>query len=284
MKSLFIQVLSGVLMYGVSLTLGASAQQTNAPAQPTQQVPTTQSDQARPDQSNPGQSNSGQSNPSQSNPGAPTGEPRIAPGSVIPVQLTKTIDAKKLKTGDEIEAKITQDLKSGKGDVVLPKDTKVMGHVTEAQARNKEQKESEVGIAFDHAVMKNGGDMKLPMSIQAIIAPPSSNAGNSDAGGSASQAPSPQGGGMPSSGGGRSAWMGGGTPSQASAPPVATGQSSTKTEATNQPITANTQGVVGISSLRLSAAANATEGSIVSSEKGNVKLESGTLMLLRVNQ
>lgn len=262
-------------MCGFSLTLGATAQQTNAPAQPNQQVPATQSDQVRSDQSNPGQSNAG----------TPTGEPRIAPGSVIPVQLTKTIDAKKLKTGDEIEAKITQDLKSGKGDVVLPKDTKVMGHVTEAQARNKEQKESEVGIAFDHAVLKNGGDVKLPMSIQAIIAPPSSNAANSDAGGSASQAPSPQGGGMsPSSGGGRSAGMGGGTPSQASAPPVATGQSSTKTEATNQPITANTQGVVGIASLRLSTAANATEGSIVSSEKGNVKLESGTLILLRVNQ
>ena len=33
---------------------------------------------------------------------APTaGTPRIAPGSVIPVQLIKTVDAKKAKTGDE---------------------------------------------------------------------------------------------------------------------------------------------------------------------------------------
>ena len=35
--------------------------------------------------------------------------------------------------------------------------------------------------------------------------------------------------------------------------------------------------------LKLSDAANATEGSLVSSEKNNVKLESGTLLLLRVN-
>ena len=49
---------------------------------------------------------------------------RIAPGSIIPVQLTKTIDAKKVKTGDE--AKVTQDLITGNGEVVLPKDTKVV--------------------------------------------------------------------------------------------------------------------------------------------------------------
>ena len=59
------------------------------------------------------------------------------------------------------------------------------------------------------------------------------------------------------------------------------GQTSTNT---HQPITGNTQGVVGISDLKLSPAANMAQGSVLSSEKGNVKLESGTLMLLRVNQ
>jgi hypothetical protein len=43
--------------------------------------------------------------------------------------------------------------------------------------------------------------------------------------------------------------------------------------------------VVGISNLTLSPPANnSTEGSVVTSEKNNVKLESGTMMLLRVNQ
>jgi hypothetical protein len=50
------------------------------------------------------------------------------------------------------------------------------------------------------------------------------------------------------------------------------------------PITAQTQGVVGISDLTLTPAAqNTTQGSVVTSEKNNVKLESGTLLLLRVN-
>ena len=50
------------------------------------------------------------------------------------------------------------------------------------------------------------------------------------------------------------------------------------------PITGNTQGVVGISNLKLEPAQNATQGSVLSSEKNNVKVDSGTLMLLRVNQ
>src|SRR5258708_6370356 len=97
---------------------------------------------------------------------------KIAPGSVLPAQLTKSIDAKKAKKGDEVVAKITQDLRNNAGTVIVPKDTKIVGHVTEAEARSKEQKESQVALAFDHAVMKNGEQMQMPMSIQAIITPP----------------------------------------------------------------------------------------------------------------
>ena len=59
---------------------------------------------------------------------------------MIPVQLTKTIDAKKAKPGDEVVAKVTMDLKTNSGEVVVPKDTKVVGHVTESQARSKDRK------------------------------------------------------------------------------------------------------------------------------------------------
>src|SRR6476469_1568280 len=93
----------------------------------------------------------------------------VAPGSVIPVQLTKTVDAKKAKTGDEVVAKVTMDMKTQSGDVLVPKDTKVIGHVTEAQKREKDQKQSELGLAFDRAVTKDGNTMQMPMSIQAVI-------------------------------------------------------------------------------------------------------------------
>src|ERR1700739_2100392 len=126
--------------------------------------------------------------------------PRIAPGSVIPVQLTKTVDAKKAKTGDEVVAKVTQDMKTQTGEVLVPKDTKVIGHVTEAQARTKDEKQSELAIAFDQAAMK-GEDLRVPMSIQDVIAPQNnagSAAGGNDVGAGAT------GGGMPSSSGGGS--------------------------------------------------------------------------------
>jgi hypothetical protein len=50
-------------------------------------------------------------------------------------------------------------------------------------------------------------------------------------------------------------------------------------------ITDKTSGVIGISDLKLdSASTTPNQGSVLTSEKNNVKLESGTLMLLRVNQ
>ena len=222
------------------------------------------------------------------NSGAPeTSSARFAPGTVIPVELTKSVDAKKVKSGDGVEARVTQDLKAGNGQVIVAKDTKVIGHVTEAQPRNKEQKESQVGIVFDRAVMKNGSDVALPMSIQAIIGPaalnPPSNNANAGTPGESNQTSSSTG--MPS--GNAAGRMGSsGNPSTVS-PSASGGEAPAETQPgteSHQPITANTQGVVGLSNLRLSSTADSKMGSVVSSEKSNVKLESGTLMLLRVNQ
>lgn len=213
----------------------------------------------------------------------PVRNTRIAPGSVIPVQLTKSIDAKKAKAGDEIDAEVTEDLKAGNGEVIVPKNTKVVGRVTEAQPRNKEQKESQVGIAFDHAVMKNGNDVPLPMSIQAIIAPSYLSGGNNGASteGTAQPPSTPAGGGM-TAGNNRAGGMG--TP-QVENPSASADDTPAKSSASaHQPITGTTQGVLGIPNLQLAATADSTHGSVLSSEKNNVKLDGGTLLLLRVNQ
>lgn len=217
--------------------------------------------------------------------------PRFAPGTVIPVELTKSIDAKKAKTGDGVEARVTQDLRAGNGQVIVPKDTKVVGHLTEAQSRNKEQKESQVGIIFDRAVMKNGTDVAMPMSIQAIIGPAAVNPASNSAGGAATAGQSPQpspASGMPSgNAGGRATGMGSSGSSSSVSPSTAGGEAPAEAQPgteSHQPITASTQGVVGISNLKLSPAGDSKTGSVVSSEKSNVKLDSGTFMLLRVNQ
>lgn len=212
------------------------------------------------------------------------GTPRIAPGSVIPVQLTKAVDAKKAKTGDEVVAKVTQDMKTQTGEVLVPKDTKVIGHVTEAQARSKDEKESELGIAFDQAVMK-GEDVHLPMSIQAVIAPQNN----------AASAPSGEdvGAGATSGGGtsSPSANSGRGMAGASQQPSAPSGQRMPSDSGNAQggksaypPINAQTQGVIGVPNVTLSPAQNTTQGPVMSSEKSNVKLESGTMLLLKVNQ
>lgn len=260
MRQLFVIILAGVLLCAFSLAQqdpsAASMQASQAASQPSTQPAANEA-------------------------------PRIAPGSVIPVQLTESVDAKKIKSGDEVDAKVTQDLKSGSGALIVPKDTKVVGHVTEAQARTKDQKESQVGILFDHAVMKNGGVVQLPLSIQAIISPQALSSGNNSAEPNPDQqSPALEPGGMAGSAG-RPGAMGSG-----SAPPRAQSPVSPSSEIPPDPgsagakptITANTQGVVGISDMKLSTAGEAAQGSVVSSDKKNVKLENGTLMLLRVNQ
>ncbi|HET9306010.1 MAG TPA: hypothetical protein VFO46_08295 [Candidatus Sulfotelmatobacter sp.] len=214
----------------------------------------------------------------------PAGAKKIAPGSVIPVQLTKTIDAKKAKTGDEVVAKVTQDMKTSTGELLVPKDTKVFGKVTEAQPRSKDQKESQLAIAFDHAVTKDGTNLQLPMSIQAIVGPQNNQA--PEGGGEQGAAPS---GGAPSAGGGgRSPMAGGSTPPPSASPSAVAGAPpSDNPPAANggrPPINAQTTGVIGLSNINLSPNSNATQGSVVTSEKNNVKLESGTVLLLRVNQ
>ncbi len=209
--------------------------------------------------------------------------PKIAPGSVIPVQLTKTVDAKKAKTGDQVEAKVTQDMKTSSGEVLVPKDTKILGHVTEAQARSKEQKESQLAITFDRAVMKNGTDVQLPMSVQAIIGQQNNNqaapSGN-DAGAAPSGGTSPS----PAGGAGRSGMAGSTPPPTPSATATETAPSDSQTASKgNPPINGQTQGVIGIPNVKFSAA-NGSQASVVTSEKNNVKLESGTMLLLKVSQ
>ncbi|MGO8794635.1 MAG: hypothetical protein ACLQLC_07420 [Candidatus Sulfotelmatobacter sp.] len=205
----------------------------------------------------------------------------IAPGSVIPVSLTKTVDAKKAKSGDEVQAKVTENLKTSSGEVLLPKDTKIVGHVTASQARSKEQKESQLVITFDHAVLKSGNQMQMPMSIQAIIAPPSTNPGNDQQSG-VTGGVSP--GGMPAgSSSGRSPATGGSAmPPAQNMPAGDSASTSSQTGSARPPITGDTKGVVGIPDLTL-AAAPSDQGSLITSDKNNVKIESGTLMLLRVN-
>jgi len=288
MKTVLSIIFSGTLIVGLASAQQAApaasgsqtAPQAQAPAPPQQQMaPATPPSMP---QASPVQQNQTTDQPS-ANASAPT---KVAPGTVIPVSLTKSVDAKKAKNGDEIVAKVTQDMKTSSGEVLVPKDTKVIAHVTEAQPRTKEQKQSELGIAFDRAVLKNGSEMQLPMSIQAIVGlynNPSPGTGSS-AGNDRTSGTTP-GGAATNSSGGRPSGMG-----AQPAVPTAPAADNAAADAQNgsggrPPITEKTQGVIGIPDLELTATApDPAQGSLLSSDKNNVKLEGGTMMLLRVNR
>jgi len=191
------------------------------------------------------------------------------------VQLTKTIDAKKTKTGDQVVAKVMHDMRSSGGQVVIPKDTKVIGRVTEAQPRNKEQRESRLALAFGRTITKDGQETEISMSIQAVVGLENKYVGGGDHSG---EAPTPEPRTMQSP-----------MSRPVHAPPTGPPPSADDGEGVQTPVAAlppineQTHGVLGISNLSLQQA-NGDQGAVMTSERNNVKLESGTMLLLKVNR
>lgn len=202
---------------------------------------------------------------------------QIPAGTVIPAELSKSLDAKKSKPGDKIEAKTTMDLLS-KGQVVVPRNTKIIGHVTAAKPRTKESSDSMLGIVFDRISMKGGQELPVQASIQALAAPLQRVFSGSEP---MSESPSS----MPPSGGAQqgSTMGGAGRPGTSSStpPPFPTQGSPSETNVPNSAgkvLDPNSQGVVGLEGLSLTSSPQA---SVISSSTDNVHLDSGTQLILR---
>jgi hypothetical protein len=224
----------------------------------------------------------------------------LASGTALHAELTHSLDAKSAKPGDQVTAKVTEDVKSD-GKVVVHKGSKLVGHVTEAQARSKGNADSRLGVVFDKAVLKSGQELSFNGAVQAL-APPVSAALSAagDESGSLG-APMPSGGGAPRSGGG--GLLGGATSTVGGATSTVTGAAggaagsvaNTTTGAVRGTtglaggltaqgrLTSNSQGAIGLQGLALnSATAGSAQGSVVTSTTRNVRLDSGTQMLLKV--
>jgi hypothetical protein len=229
----------------------------------------------------------------------------LGSGSAINAQLSTPIDSKKAKPGDPVAARTTEPTKSN-GKTVIPKGSKLVGHVTQASARAKGDSESALGIVFDKAILKNGQEMPLNVVIQALASGQSAVAANAGddmaamggAGGSAMGSGRAAGGGalggVTSTTGGAAGTV---TNTAAGANSVAGGAvNSTVHSATNTAVagpgatgglnaagqlTSNSRGVFGLQGVNLSSAtASAAQGSVITSAGKNLQLASGTQMLL----
>jgi hypothetical protein len=228
----------------------------------------------------------------------------LASGSAFNAALNSPIDSKKCKPGEVVTAHSTEAVKS-QGKTVIPKGSKLIGHVTQASARAKGESESALGIVFDKAILKNGEEIALNAWIQAIASAQSNaSAAGSDMDTMGSMGASAAGSGMA---GGRSALgsvastaggavgtvtntaanvgetASGAVNSAASAGGSIAGTSKGAVGGLNAAgqLASNSHGVFGLNGLNLNAAAsNATEGSLITSAGKNVHLNSGTRMLL----
>jgi hypothetical protein len=200
-------------------------------------------------------------------------------GTALHVELDTPVDSKKVKTGDTVNAHVTEAVKAN-GQTVLPKNSKLVGHVTQASARAKGDAGSTLAIVFDKAVLKKGQEVPLRVVIQAMAAAPrftsdpGPDAASINNGGAAAE----------------------GSPMKPShAPPAAaasrTGSGAEKSTGTGNGtgaeldssgrLTSNSHGALGLEGLRLSTdGTSATEGSLITSSGKSVHLDSGIRMLL----
>jgi hypothetical protein len=221
----------------------------------------------------------------------------ISTGTNIDAALASSLDAKKNRPGDRVEARTTEDVKQN-GKVVMKKGTRLVGHVTQAQARASGQSQSQLGIVFDYAILKTGQEVPFNATIQALAVAQSSTAADGsansmiDAGaGMGAVSGTARGGGgvlggVASTGG---ATTGRVVNTASSVPVSAGGAMNTATRSAGAlgglnsegRLASNSSGVFGLRGLSIdSAVSSATQGSMIISTSKSVHLDSGTQMLL----
>lgn len=90
--------------------------------------------------------------------------------SYILAEFTQSLNAKKLKLGEQVKAQVTQDVLSH-GKIVIPAESRLLGHVAEVKESEKEDAESRLGIVFDKVLLKHHREIDLYGVMQALAPP-----------------------------------------------------------------------------------------------------------------
>jgi hypothetical protein len=225
----------------------------------------------------------------------------LAAGTTLNAQLSRSLDSKKAKPGDVVIAQTTEAVKVD-GKIVIPNNTKLVGHVTRASARARGDADSVLAVQFDRAVLKDGREMPLQVTLQAMAADQGNTRpvngddlqpmGNIEGGAAGAGAAGNRG-----TVGGVGSTVGGAASGAASTVPRTIDQSGTVNSTTGAATGAagqvaggvdssgelkpTSRGVYGLSGLSLNAnASNAADGALIISAGKNVHLDSGTRLLL----
>jgi len=187
---------------------------------------------------------------------AAASQPQTTGHAAIPVLLSKSLDAKKLKVGEEVTAKTSVTLQGG--GLVIPKGSKVIGHVTSVQLRSKGDPQTSIGLAFDKVELPDEKELLIHGLVRAVGPNPN---------------PEPDTGALSGSG---SLAKDTGQDQGATVPgPVSTVGNIGSTNAQGPLLSPNGKGVLGIRNLQLDQNSN-----LVTNAK-DLKLESGTQFVIQ---
>ncbi len=220
------------------------------------------------------------------------GQTAVASGSKIDAVMKSNLDARKAHVGDAVTAESTEALKSH-GKVIVPKHSRLLGHVTSVSANGKGHASSAVGVLFDEAVTPGGQHIPLQAGISSVL-----TAASSASAMAADNGPEPMSMPMPamapaggaSAGGGLLGGAGAGLGSVVGS--VAGGVTSTAGSALGGGPLSSEGGLAGSSIFRASNGvpmrirmaslpSGQANGSLLSSNRGDVRLDRGTRVQLQ---
>ena len=225
-------------------------------------------------------------------------------GTDVVAELSKSVNVSKVKLGDPVKATVTQDVLA-QGKIIIRRGSKLVGHVTEARIRSKDDDESRLGVVFDKALLKGGGEIDFTAAVRALA--PGVRIGAVDKpdpmgapprgpfiGQSTTPQPMTNSSGISSGGGKVSPDVGGAaTPTvstkdtvginPATSPAVYSAAAGRHGNPETNLMGAGSRGVFGLPDLKLHREPGSGAGSVITSTHHNVKLDSGTQMVLQVS-
>jgi hypothetical protein len=85
-------------------------------------------------------------------------------------ELVGKIDSKSARVGDQVVLKTREKMVTANG-TVIPKGSRLVGHVTDVQAHSGGHADSSLSFAFDRAELKNGQSVAIQSVIRAVAPP-----------------------------------------------------------------------------------------------------------------
>lgn len=215
---------------------------------------------------------------------------KLDSSTALVAEFTQSLNSKHAKPGATVKAKVIQDV-IAHGRVIVRRDSKLVGHVTEAQASSKDAPGARLGIVFDRVSLKGGGELDFHGLIEAMAPPLPAPLIEMDPMG-----PPPMGGGAPSSGpqpmaANGTTKSGGGNNSASMQRPGAAGLNGpaayegTRISNSVDPkgaLSVGAHGIFGLPGLRLMhRPSGGSNAAVVVSMRDNVSIDTGTQIVIQ---